>query len=216
MRKIELIVWLLVLSSFVVGFFVYPYLPSSMASHWNAAGEADGYMSKAWAVFLMPVVILFVAVLMIYAVRLDPLKKNIDKFRNTYELTVVVFVLFMLYLYSLTLLWNFGHRFNMTAYLAPAFGVLFYTLGILIASAKRNYMIGIRTPWTLANDVVWDKTHKLGGILFRISGIVVFLGLFFPKIIIFLILIPVLLSSLFLVLYSYRVYRGLPVQKKRR
>jgi uncharacterized membrane protein len=215
MRVSEIVVWLLVLLSFVIGFAAYPYMPGRMASHWGFAGQADGYMSRAWGVFLFPVIILLVALLMVYVVRLDPLRKNIEKFRKQYDLTIIVFVLFMLYLYCLTLLWNLGLRFNMVVLLVPGFAVLFYFIGVLVGSAKRNYMIGIRTPWTLENDLVWDKTHKLGGTLFRACAALALLGIVFPRSAILLMLVPVVLSALYLVLYSYLIHRKLAGKKRR-
>ena len=79
-------------------------------------------------------------------------------------------------------------------------------MGQLITKAKRNYFIGIRTPWTLSSDTVWDKTHQLGGKLFIAAGAISLFGAFFPDAAIFFIMIPVLFVTLFTVLYSYFLY----------
>jgi len=63
--------------------------------------------------------------------------------------------------------------------MVPALGILFYYCGILIENAKRNWFIGIRTPWTLSNEKVWERTHKIGGKLFKIAGLIAFLWYFF-------------------------------------
>ena len=73
--------------------------------------------------------------------------------------------------------------------------------------AKRNFFIGIRTPWTLSSDHVWDETHRLGSILFIASGILALFGAFFPDYAIWFILVPVLGSTLFLLVYSYILYQ---------
>ena len=91
--------------------------------------------------------------------RIDPLKANIEKFRTFYDRFVVLFMVFFFYFYLLTILWNMGVQYNFNQVLAPAFGGLFYYIGVMIEHAKRNWFVGIKTPWTLSSENVWDKTH---------------------------------------------------------
>ncbi len=135
------------------------------------------------------------------------MKENIQKFKSTYYLFTILVLVFFLYVYLLTILWNTGLRFDMTQVLAPAFGVLFYFTGVLVQKAKRNYFIGIRTPWTLSSEKVWDRTHAIGGKLFKAAGILALLGVFFPRYAILFLLIPVLSVALFAVIYSYFIYQ---------
>jgi len=100
-----------------------------------------------------------------------------------------------------------GVRFNVIQLLAPAFGVLFYYCGILTENAKRNWFIGIRTPWTLSNEKVWDKTHKIGGKLFKIAGAIALSGIFFRTYTLFFVLVPALLAATYTVIYSYFEYQ---------
>jgi len=113
----------------------------------------------------------------------------------------------LLYIHLLTILWNMGVRFNMAQLLAPAFGILFYYCGILIENARRNWFIGIRTPWTLSSEKVWEKTHKVGGKLFKISGIIAFVGIFLQDYVLFLILVPVISTTIYTIVYSYFEYQ---------
>ena len=187
-------------------------MPEKVASHWNSKGEVDGYMSKFWGIFLMPILSIVLLVLFVLFPKIDPLKKNITKFKKYYEWFIVLFILFLFYIYIITLIWNLGYKFNMTAAIIPAFGILFFYIGILTENAKRNWFIGIRTPWTLSNDEVWEKTHKLGGKLFKISGVIALLGILFQKYAIYLFLIPVIFSALYSSIYSFFEYRK---QKKK-
>ena len=91
----------------------------------------------------------------------------------------------------------------MSQMLAPAFGVLFYCLGIVVGNTKKNWFIGIRTPWTLSSDIVWYKTHKIGGKLFKAAGVVAFLGALLPAYALFFIIVPVIAVALYTVVYSY-------------
>jgi uncharacterized membrane protein len=207
MRKSKLIVMLIIVTSFIIGIYFYPQIPEKMASHWNVQGQVDGYMSKSWGLFLMPIISLGLFLLFILITKIDPLKMNIEKFRKYFDGFIIFIILFLFYLYLLTILWNFDNKFSMNQVLSPAFGILFFYCGILIEKVKRNWFIGIKTPWTLSNEKVWDKTHQLGGKLFKIVGIIAFLGIIFPNYTFFLILFPVIAVSIYTVVYSYFEYQ---------
>jgi len=207
MKKSKIIIIGIIILSFILGIYLYPQMPEKMASHWNVKGEVDGYMSKFWGIFLMPIISVVLFLLFLIIPKIDPLKKNIEKFRKYFDWFIVIIIIFLFYLYLLTLVWNLGFRFSFTQFLLPAFGLLFYYCGVLVENAKRNWFIGIRTPWTLSNEEVWDKTHRLGGKLFKITGIVAFLGILFPTYAIFFVIIPIISVSLCLVIYSYFEYQ---------
>jgi uncharacterized membrane protein len=193
--------------TFALSIIAYPFMPGLMASHWGFSGEVNGYMPKTWGVLLLPLISAGLALLLLLIPRIDPLKENIGKFREAYESFIVILLFFLLYLQALVILWNLGTRFNISQLLSPAFGVLFYACGLLTERAKRNWFIGIRTPWTLSSERVWDRTHAVGGRLFKIAGILALLGAILPGIVWLLILGPVLLISIYLVVYSYLEYQ---------
>ena len=207
MKKNKIIILGIIALSFIIAIYLYPQMPNKMASHWNTQGKVDGYMSRFWGLFLMPIVSIGLLFLFILIPKIDPLKENIEKFRKYFDGFIVLMIAFLFYTYLLTLFWNLGLKFNMAQLMIPALGILFYYCGILIENAKRNWFIGIRTPWTLSNEAVWDKTHKIGGKLFKIAGIIAFLVIFFPNYGGFLILIPAILVPLYLVIYSYFEYQ---------
>ena len=167
MKKSRIAVIIIIILSFLVAVSFYPKAPDKIASHWNAQGEADSYMSKFWGLFFMPFVILGLFLLFIAIPKIDPLRANYEKFRKYYDGLVLTVILFMFYIYMLSVVWNTGRQFNMTLCMVPAIGLLFYYLGIIVENAKRNWFVGIRTPWTLSSDIVWEKTHKIGGKLFK-------------------------------------------------
>ncbi|WP_456397559.1 SdpI family protein [Desulfurobacterium sp.] len=207
MRKSEIVSLGIILFSFIVGIYFYPKMAEKMALHWNAQGQVDGYVSKCWGVFLIPLISVGLLLLFIAIPKIDPLKHNIEKFRKYYDGFMVLIIVFLFYLYLLTVFWNIGIRFNMIQLLTPAFGILFYYCGILIENAKRNWFIGIRTPWTLSNDVVWERTHKVGGKFFKAAGVIAFIGVFSQSYALFFILVPVILVALCTIIYSYVEYQ---------
>jgi len=141
---------------------------------------------------------------------IDPLKANIAQFRGTFNLFIVWMIVFFLYVHGLTIVWSLGYQnFRMSSAMLPFVGLLFIFIGYLLRKAKRNFFIGIRTPWTLSSDTVWDETHRLGSILFMISGAFALLGAFLGGMAAFLLMfIPLMGSALFLVVYSYILYRN--------
>ena len=209
LRKSEIISLLIIMISFIIGISFYSLLPDKVASHWNARGEVDGYMSKFGGLFLMPIISLVLLLLFIIIPKIDPLKHNIEKFRKYFDGFIVLMMLFLFYLYILTILWNIGVRFNFVHLLVPIFSIFFYYCGILIQKAQRNWFIGIRTPWTLSNEEVWNKTHKIGGKLFKIAGIISLIGILLPEYALFFVICPLIIASLFPVIYSYFAYQKL-------
>ncbi|MFO7586250.1 MAG: DUF1648 domain-containing protein [Anaerolineales bacterium] len=201
--------FILIAIAAAAGMILWNQLPDPMPSHWNAAGEVDGYTSKFWGIWLMPLITLGIALLLAGVPYIDPLKANIEKFRGLYNAFIIGFVAYMLYIYTLTLAAALGAQFNMTYMLVPAVGLLFVGISFLIENAKRNFFIGIRTPWTLSSDKVWEKTHKLGAQTFRIGGALVIVSVFLGENGIWLLLPALLFAGLVPVVYSYFAWRKL-------
>jgi uncharacterized membrane protein len=208
-RNTIIVASILIIFATLVGIALWDRLPEQMASHWDANDQVNGYMSRFWSVFLMPLITTGLFLLFLAIPNIDPLKANIAQFRETFNLFIVLFVGFMLYIYFLTLLWNLGYTgFNMSEAMLPALGLLFFFLGYLMRKSKRNFFIGIRTPWTLSSDRVWDETHRVGSVLFMISGVLAFLGSFFGGMTAFwFIFVPMMVSVLVTLVYSYILYQ---------
>ncbi|MBU0476650.1 SdpI family protein [Patescibacteria group bacterium] len=207
MKKSVIIVMGIILASFAIGIYFYPLMPENVASHWNAQGNVDDYMPKFWGLFLMPLALAGLSLFFLSIPKIDPLKENIEKFRKYYDGLIVILALFLFYVYFLIIIWNVGVKFNMAYVLMPAIAVLFYYIGILLDNSKKNWFIGIRTPWTLSDDKVWDKTHKIGGRLFKACAIVAIFGLFFSNYAILFMVIPVILTSIYTFIYSFFEYK---------
>ena len=207
MRKSYAIALGIIILSFILGVYLYPRMPEKMASHWNAQGEVNGYLPKFWSLFLVPLISVGLFLLFTVIPKIDPLKHNIEEFRKYYDGFVVLVILFLFYVHILTILWNMGVKFSIVQMLAPAFAILYYYCGVLSENAKRNWFVGIRTPWTLSSERVWEKTHKIGGKLFKASGVIAFIGTFFQNYALFFILVPVILVAVYTIVYSYVEYR---------
>jgi len=204
MRIAEWIALAIVILSFVLGFMFHGRMPEQMAAHWTVGNEVDGFMSRFWGLFFGPIILAGLFLLFLAIPRTDPLKDNIELFRTHFDRFMILLLVFLLYLYLLTIAWNLGRRFVMIRLLAPGFAILFFFCGVFLERTRRNMFIGIRTPWTLTSDRVWDRTHRLGGTLFKIAGVLSLGGIAFPSQAIYFVLVPVLLAALGVALYSYR------------
>jgi len=153
-NKISIII---IIVSFFVGIYFYPQMPNEMASHWNTKSEVDGYLLKFWGLFLMPLLSLGMYGLFLIFPKIDPLKENIKKFKKYYCGFISVMIVFLFYIYMLTIGANIGLEFNMGMFFIPGLSLLFFYIGIMLEKSKRNWFIGIKTPWTLQNDEVWEK-----------------------------------------------------------
>lgn len=204
-----ILVSLVILVSIVAGVAIYDQLPETMASHWNANDQVDGYMGKFWGVFMLPLVSAGLMLLFLAIPYLDPLKGNIAEFRGIFNAFIFVMELFLAYVWALTIFWNLSpDSFKIGTALLPAMGLLFIFIGYMIRSAKRNWFIGIRTPWTLSSDRVWEETHRVGGNLFALSGAITIIGVFFGVHAVWFVLVPVLGTTIFLYIYSYILYQS--------
>jgi uncharacterized membrane protein len=207
LRKTEILSLVLVLATFLAAALIYPAMPERIATHWGLNNNVNGSMGKFWGLFLLPVIMLGCYLIFIIIPRVDPKKENIQKFEKYYDLFILTFVFFFVYLYSLFIFWNLGYRFILIQFMAPALALLFYVVGVMLAHAEPNWTIGIRTPWTLLNEDVWRKTNQLGGKLFRAIAFVCLLGIIIPEYAIYFIFVPVIMVAIYLVGYSYFEYK---------
>jgi uncharacterized membrane protein len=187
---------------------VFDSLPEQTASHWGTDNQVDGTLPRFWGAFLMPMIGAGMLLLFLLLPYIDPLKANIAKFRESFNTFIALMVAFLVYVHVLTMIWNLGYdQFDMGAAIMPALGLIFIFAGLMMRKAKRNFFIGIRTPWTLSSDAVWDQTHRVGSTLFIASGLITLLGIFFPKYALWLVLAPILASTVFLLFYSFFLYQ---------
>lgn len=189
--------------SLIIGVALYPYLPDVLAIHWGINGEVNGYASKTFALFFMPGLNIFLLAVFLLLPKTYPYKKSFDEFDQYYYLFTNIVFAFLFYTHLLTIFWHLGTRFNMLQAMSPGFAILYYYAGILMKTTHRNWFVGVRTPWTLKSNFVWEKTHQLGAVLFQITGLLCLVALFVPQLSVFLVLVPILVSSVILFVYSY-------------
>ena len=207
-KEVLPIVLIIIISA--IGAYLYPQLPELVPSHWGINGEINGWASRTFAVIFFPVLILGLYLLMSFLPLMDPHRSNIEAFATWYFWFKTALVVFLGSLYLMTLAAGLGWEVNAQRYVMLGIAVLFLLIGLALPEMKKNYMIGIRLPWTLHSDVVWSKTNKLGGKLFLALALVAAVAAFLPGAWAFGLLMAGIISLLvILVWYSYREYRKL-------
>lgn len=206
--KKELPLIAIVLLPFIYLAYLWNDLPSKVPMHWNIKGEIDRYGDKAELIiipFLLPVL---VYVIFLVVPKIDP-KNKLNKMGNKLQtikflLTIFMSILALFIIYSVK-----NQSLTNPNYIVLLIGVLFIILGNYFKTIKPNYFIGIRTPWTLENETAWRETHKLGGKMWLVGGILIVLSsLTFDKQINFIIfLIITCIITIIPIVYSYFIFR---------
>lgn len=205
-RKESLPIALIILA-FIVGIFLFPDLPERIPSHWNVQGEIDAWSSKGFGVFFFPSITLGIYLLMTLIPLIDPLRRNYPKFVIPYFWFRTLFVLFFVLIYFYTLWAAFGANLNINYFIVPTISILFFLIGVFLPKIRKNYFVGIRTPWTIHSERVWDKTHQFGGKLFMVAGAIALASILFPKYTFLVFMVAILSAAFGSIVYSYFIFR---------
>jgi uncharacterized membrane protein len=186
----------------------YSSLPDRIPTHWNVSGEADGWSSRVWGSLLAPVIAGALWVLLPVLRRVDPRRRNYDRFDATFWLIVNLLIVFMGAMHVLTLGVALGWAIDMTRAILVVVGLMFMGLGNYLPRLRSNWWMGIRTPWTLESESVWRSTHRLAGYTFVIAGLVAVVSALLPtKLALGMAMAAMLTGALVPAVYSYIAYR---------
>ncbi|MGB2666294.1 MAG: SdpI family protein [Candidatus Acidiferrum sp.] len=170
--KYYLIGILLTVAVLVATVVAYPHLPSTVATHWNLRNQVDGYSAK-WTLFLMgPGLMAGIMVLWRFLPWLSPKNFEVDSFRSTYFQIMLIVVSLLAYFNAAVLWAGVGYSLNVGRAIVGGLCLLVALLGNLLGKVRRNFYIGVRTPWALANERVWNATHRFAAKTFVAGGLV--------------------------------------------
>ena len=201
--KTLIVTSILIVLPVLAGIILWDRLPEQMATHWNAAGDIDGWTSKPFTVFGLPLILLAAQWLCVLGTLADPKKEN----HPTKILHLVLWIIpvLSLVLGAITYATALGKTVRVEVIMPILIGLILAIIGNYMPKCKQNYTIGIKIPWTLNSEENWNRTHRFTGWLWTFSGIVVMLTGFFGGFWIFMII--VLLMVLAPTLYSYLLFR---------
>lgn len=188
--------------------WLYPRLPAQVPIHWDMNGQANRYAPRFWGAAMWPLLIFGLAVLTVALPAISPRRFEIKPFAGIYGALMLVIQGVMLVIGMTALLVGAGFALPLSTIVPLAVGVLLMVLGNYMGKLRKNFFIGIRTPWTLASDAVWERTHRLAGWIFVLAGmamVIATLAHAMPgwglMVIVAVLLIPYV--------YSFFVYRAL-------
>ncbi|QGP91322.1 SdpI/YhfL protein family protein [Neomoorella glycerini] len=165
----------------VAGILVYPHLPDLVPAHWNFRGEVDNYFSRFWGAFALPLMTGGIYLLMLFIPYLDPKRENYPRFELAYRVVRLGLVFFLAVLHTTVLVVALGGPASLVNRVVPlAVGILFILIGNYLPQARFNYFFGVRTPWTLASEEVWRRTHRFSGYAFILAGFMFVVAAFLP------------------------------------
>ncbi|MEO1051339.1 MAG: SdpI family protein [Bacteroidota bacterium] len=206
LQKILMLVILIV--PFIIIYVYWAEIPERVPTHWNWRGEPDKFSGSKWATTIIPFVNLVLLSLFFIIPRIDP-KKNFEKFQGTYRTLIMAISVFLVFVFFLTFFATLGYEFEFNLIMKNFILLLFLVMGNYLGKIRPNYFIGVRTPWTLENEQVWIKTHRMAGPLWVISSLVMILINFVANEVIFnSLFIPfIIIVAGVPFVYSFLVYK---------
>lgn len=215
-KKLYLSLLILCLVNFAAHLLFYPGLPDTVPVHWGFDGQADGWGPKSSALFIC-IVPLAILILLAVIPKIDPRAQNYEKFDKIYRGFVVGIVVFMCVITWLTELTVYNVLPSggsmISVLVCGGCGVLFILLGNYMPRIKQNYTFGCKTPWALNDEHNWNRTQRMGGIVFVVIGVAMLAAMLFAKLLgetgmLILLLGSTLGGTAWIYLYSYLVFIG--------
>ena len=209
LKKSDIAVIVILLLSLVHILVVYPSMPQTIPTHWNIQGEIDGYGGKGTLFYIWGLNVLMAALFCVIP-KIDPRGKNYARFDGFYQAFKIIMILFMTGINEMMIFSAFG-KFNLSVekIMPAAIGILFVIIGNYMPKCKQNYTFGIKTPWTLESEEVWNKTHRFSGPVWVVCGIAMAVSaLFFDGMVNFIVTAIAIIVLVFSgVVYSYFCYK---------
>lgn len=204
MKKRAIIIsFILLLVPIILGIVFYDKMPEQLPTHWGTNGEVDQYSSKLMALILLPCILFAVQGIVIFVTKNDPRKKNISES----GLNIILFIcpVLSIVISFVIILYGLNKPIDTSKLVGLIISLLIIVLGNFIPKQRRNYTLGIRVPWALNSDDNWNATHRFGGIVMVVGGILALIGvLLFDNILFYL--IPIMIAGILPVIYSYLYY----------
>lgn len=201
--KILLITSIIILLPMLAGVILWDQLPEQMPTHWNAAGEIDGWSSKPFGVFGLPLILLAAQWLCLLGALADPKKQNHPA--KVLHLVLWIIPVMSVVLHVMTYAAALGKEVRMEVVMPILIGLLLAIIGNYMPKCKQNYTIGIKIPWTLNSEENWNRTHRFAGWIWMVGGIAIMLTGFFGG---FWVFLPIVIAMVLVpIIYSYVLYR---------
>ncbi len=201
--------WILIILPFLVIPFVWNILPDELPVHWNVHNQPDDYASKPFALMMIPVLNLALYFMFVFLPKIDPRKNNYEHFQGPWAVFRLMFHALMLYLFTIIIVAGTGEDLNIGFLVVFAVLALLTVVGNYLGNIRSNFFVGIKTPWTLADTEVWQKTHRMAAKLwFGLSIFMMLLVVVIPLPVFFWIFISYIATIVVVpLIYSLVIYK---------
>ena len=204
----------LIVVAVVISIVAYPKLPDQVPTHWDLSGDVNGWSSRLWGAWMLPLIMAAVWLIMRAIPHIDPRGANYAKFEDMYDWLIILVIAFMLVMHVVVIMGATGTPISMKTIVMPAVGIFIAVIGLMLPRVHPNWFVGIRTPWTLTSDLSWERTHKIGGALFVALGLLmVATTILAPTTAIWVLIIAAVGITIFLFAYSYQVWKEDPSKR---
>lgn len=195
---------LLLFVPLILGAVFYNKMPEQLPTHFGPSGEPDSYASKFLALIGFPLIFFVAQVLVVFVTAADPKHKNIND--SVYSIMLFLCPAISLFYTYTVINYGLGNEINIRKYITLLLSVIFIVIGNYLPKSRRNYSLGIRVPWALNSDDNWNATHRIGGIVFIIIGVLgIFISLFINEGMMYY-FIGAFMLALIPTIYSYIYY----------
>jgi len=206
--KIEWLMILLIIFNIAFGLYIFNMLPDQIPTHWDMHGNPDQYSGKAFGSFFIPGLLAFIYLLMTFLPLADPKKDRYKDFSKAYTVIRLILVIYLTAIYWASSAYALGVNINIADFSTISIGVLFLIIGNFMPKLKPTWFVGIRTPWTLSDETVWYKTHRLGGKMFLLGGLIILALTLFPTSIRWIVFMAVVFAVVIVTfVYSWWIWR---------
>ncbi len=203
--------WLILAAVAVSAIVGLAQAPDQIPIHWNVKGEVDDWGSKWLGLLIGPTVATSIYVLMLFLPRLDPAKRNYQRFAGAYYALRLAILLMMAAIHAIVVVAALGIDVNVGLWIMLGVGALFVVIGWIMADIEPNWFVGVRTPWTLTSELSWKKTHRLARWVFMLAGsLFAIAGIYQQPWAMFVAIGAMVAGVLWLLVYSYIVWKHDP------
>lgn len=197
-----------VILSWVAGVYFYANFPERVITHWNFAGQPDGYSGKTAGAFILPAVLTLMYLFFIFLPLLDPKRERYESFEKVYHVIKMSIIGLLFTIFIISGLVNLGISIPINIVTPFMIGILFIILGNYMGKIKQNWFVGFRVPWTLSSENVWNKTNRLGGWCMMGFGVLLLITPFLPQNLgMWLFIAGIVFVTIVPTVYSYLLYR---------
>jgi len=210
--SIDIVILAVIAIQIIVAVYGLAVLPDTVPIHWGINGQVDGYGSKWVGTILYPLLSIGIYALVRVPLVVGPrLGQQGDALANLKLAKTILagIILFTLIIQLVTIAASLGIGLDVSIVITLALSLLFIFLGNYMGKVRRNFWMGVRTPWSLSNTAVWERTNRMGGWLFVAVGLIGIPISFIPALRLWGILVPIIAATIFLYIYSYVCYRQL-------